>query len=531
MPVSESPPPAEPNPSFRPGTRLGDYVIIRRIGLGGMASVWLARHLPLSRLVALKILRADFASDPSALRRFNREACSAARLDSPAIVRIYEVGEFGGRHPLLSRLLFWKSAQSRLPIPFIAEEYVPGTNLADHLHRRGRLSVRQTLTVLGVVARALDAAHRAGIVHRDIKPENILLGERGQVKVADFGLASYLEEGASNDLSLTRTGVVLGTPLYMSPEQAEGKPIDVRSDLYSLGAAAFRMLTGRPPYEGGTPMSVLVRHTSADVPDPRRFRADIPDEVAELLMRLMAKRPEDRFATAAELLSETARIKEALFGVRTAPESDTEASDEILFDGQDELLGFTRELGELNATRQLQDSLLEIRRSKSASRGTKGWIRRGAALLLVLIASVLAGGIWNFVKDAWIKTDRFNTVEEQWVYALNVDSPAAWESVLKYYPSSFTWTPLVKKREAIAFVNEGNAVEAEKIFTEFSQDAKDNSNVLFGRAGLAWVRAAEGNAGEAREFLSEAEREREEFDPLTEDLIEKAKQRIRDPKN
>ncbi|MBR5415110.1 MAG: serine/threonine protein kinase [Thermoguttaceae bacterium] len=528
MSVSEPFPASDPSPCFRPGTRLGDYVVERQIGSGGMAGVWLARHIPLDRPVALKILRAEFAADPRALFRFNREARSAARLDSPAIVRIYEVGQFGGRHPLLSRLLFRNSARSVAPVPYIAEEYVPGMNLAECLRRRGVLSVRQTLTVLTAVARALEEAHRAGIIHRDIKPENILLSEKGEIKVADFGIAFYDGENRAADLSLTRAGVVLGTPLYMSPEQGEGKAVDARSDLYSLGAAAFRMLTGRAPYEGGTSMSVLLRHAGADVPDPRLDRAEIPDAVAELVMRLMAKQPADRFASASELLAETARIKTALFGGSPPSGPDGAAPEENLFAEPDERLGFTRELGVFNATCRFQNSLLEMNRLEEPARGAKRWTLRGAALLAVLGAALLAGGIWTFrrggaAESAPPEIRRLDSVEEQWVFALQTETASAWESLLRFYPDDPYWTVKAERRLAPALVEEGRTKEAAAIFDGFAQGrAQGLSGIPFGLAGQAWICAAEGDASRAASLLSELRKEGKTFDPQTEALISKA---------
>ena len=237
---------APANPEIYPGIRLGTYLVQRKIAFGGMATVWLARHEPLDRLVALKILRAEFTADPRNILRFTREARSAARLDSPAIVRIYEVGSFPRRRPFGARFFPFLFGKGARPLYYIAQEYLPGMNLAQYVRRRGPLSVRQALTVTAAVARALETADRAGVVHRDIKPENILVSESGEIKVADFGLAFSAEERQENDLSLTISGVTLGTPLYMSPEQGEGKKTDVRSDLYSLGAALFWMLTGRP---------------------------------------------------------------------------------------------------------------------------------------------------------------------------------------------------------------------------------------------------------------------------------------------
>ena len=510
--VSSPSAPPNPNPGFRPGTRLGEYVIQRQIGSGGMASVWLARHLPLDRPVALKILHPDLAADPRALRRFGREARSAARLDSPAIVRIYEVGQFGGNRPLLARLLFRKPSRNRLPLPYIAEEYVPGMNLAEYLRRRKVLSVRQTLTVLDAVARALDAAHRAGVVHRDIKPENILVGEDGRIKVADFGLAFFDGENRAADLSLTRAGVVLGTPLYMSPEQGEGKPIDGRSDLYSLGAAAFRFLTGHAPYEGGTPMSVLLRHIGAEVPDPRACRPETPAPLAELVMRLMAKKPEDRFASASDLLDALARIEASLFGKRPGGG----APDGSLFIEPDDRPGFARELGALDATCRFENSLLEMRYLEEDRRDPKRRLRRGALFLLALAAAVLLGGL-SALRRAAAPEGAPPELPPQ------TDTAQAWESLLRFFPDDPYWTVKAEKRLASALVYEGRTKEASEIFDRFARgDAEGISGIPFGMAGQAWICAAEGDAARAASLLSELRKEGKSLDPLTEALISKA---------
>ncbi len=530
MPLSETSPSANLSPSFRPGTRLGDYVIERQIGSGGMAGVWLARHLPLDRQVALKILRADFAAEERNLLRFLREARSAARLDSPSIVRIYEVGRFGGESSLLSRLAFWRPRLRDRPIHYIAEEYVPGMNLAEYVRRHGSLSIRKTLTVIRAVARALDAANRAGVVHRDIKPENILVGETGKIKVADFGLAFYDGESRSDDLSLTRVGMTLGTPLYMSPEQGEGKPTDVRSDLYSLGAAAFWMLTGRPPYDGGSPMSVLLRHASADIPDPRRYRTDLPPAAAGLVMRLMAKKPEDRFASPAELLEELDRIEgEAQAGalfISPGPGTEKGEPEDRFFAEPEDRLNFTREVGALGAVSRLQNSLLEISRIQpSPVRKRRNWFLRGGLFLLAAGAALLAGGYraYRLARPAegnQTEIERLGSVQQQWVFAMQTGTAQAWQSLLRFYPDDPYWTVKAEKHLAVALMNEGRTEEAAVIFNAFASGRTGGlAGIPFGLAGQAWVCAADGDPSRAASILSELRKEGNSLDPQTEKVI------------
>src|SRR5262245_7121114 len=207
-----------PNPA--PGTEpdltgrlLGDFQVLRRIGSGGMGSVYLAEQLSLKRHVALKVLRRDLAADRVALERFRREAETVARIHHANIVQVLAVGEHDGS-------------------PYIALEYVEGRNLRDHVARKGSPELLQALSIMRQAAAALQRASEHGVVHRDIKPENILLTRKGEVKVTDFGLLFPL---SGEQLRLTQSGVTMGTPLYMSPEQVQGQPADPRSDIYSLG--------------------------------------------------------------------------------------------------------------------------------------------------------------------------------------------------------------------------------------------------------------------------------------------------------
>ncbi len=219
-----TPPPAP----LKPGEKLGAYRIERPIGSGGMADVYYAIHETLRRPAAIKVLRASLASDDVHLQRFLQEARAAASLIHPNIVQVYDVGQEGDHR-------------------YIAQEYIPGTNLRQYLTDNGQMSVNETLSILLQVLAALSKSAAVGIVHRDIKPENIMLTRDGDVKVADYGLARVL---LSDDPQLTRAGTTLGTPMYMSPEQIQEGQVDIRSDLYSLGVTIYHMLAGRPPFTG-----------------------------------------------------------------------------------------------------------------------------------------------------------------------------------------------------------------------------------------------------------------------------------------
>jgi len=264
------------------GRELGDYRILRRLGTGGMAEVYLAEQRSLGRQVALKVLNHTLAVDASYVERFQNEARAAATLVHPNIVQIYEVGQAEGIH-------------------FIAQEYVAGKNLGQLLDREGAFQPALVLDVLRQVVSALCKAHEFAIVHRDIKPENILLSNSGEVKVADFGLARIQN---TDTKTLTQVGVAMGTPLYMSPEQVEGRPVDVRSDIYSLGVSCYHLLAGVPPHTGETALAIAVQHLH-NTPEPlENVRRDLPSALARIVHHMLSKKPASRPANPSELLIE-----------------------------------------------------------------------------------------------------------------------------------------------------------------------------------------------------------------------------------
>lgn len=267
---------------------LGHCKLVRKLGQGGMGAVWLARHETLDKDVAVKILPPGYASDSEAVARFIREARSAARLEHPNVVQVLDAG-------------------SQDDIHFIVMQLVDGTDLEQLLKKKGRFPVADTLAVAKRVALALGAAHTLRLVHRDIKPANIMLTRAGRVMVTDFGLARDL----SGDAGITRADEAMGTPHFIAPEQARGEGVDGRSDLYSLGATLYALLSGKPPYTGKSPVSIVSKHIDPNErPRPlREVRPDIPEEVEALVARLLQKNPADRYQNAAELVAAIDGIK------------------------------------------------------------------------------------------------------------------------------------------------------------------------------------------------------------------------------
>ncbi|MGW3493189.1 protein kinase domain-containing protein [Streptomyces sp. NPDC001020] len=261
----------------------GRYRLTRRLGRGGMAEVFAAEDVRLGRTVAVKLLRSDLAEDPTSKARFTREAQSVAGLNHHAIVAVYDSGEdhVGGQS-----------------VPYIVMELVEGRTIRDLLLNAEAPGPEQALIIVSGVLEALAYSHQHGIVHRDIKPANVIITHNGAVKVMDFGIARALH-GAST--TMTQTGMVMGTPQYLSPEQALGKAVDYRSDLYATGCLLYELLALRPPFVGETPLSVVYQHVQ-DIPVPPSQVSDgSPPELDGLVMRSLAKDPDDRFQTAEEM--------------------------------------------------------------------------------------------------------------------------------------------------------------------------------------------------------------------------------------
>lgn len=371
------------------GTRLDDYQIMRRLGRGGMADVYVALHQSLDRQVALKVLRRQLSGDLEYVERFRREARAAARLNHPNIVQVYEVGRVGNCH-------------------YIAQELIDGPNLRQRVEKEGPLSPGEAILVLRAVAAALTIAHQAGITHRDIKPENLLQSEHQEIKVADFGLARV---GGGGDL--TQAGLTMGTPRYMSPEQVQGKPVDPRSDIYSLGCTLYFLLTGSPPFDGEEPLAVAIQQLQ-ETPRPLadvRGRDDVPDWLLAAINRMMAKLPEDRFASAAEL----AEFIGDRSGLATHP----------LASG-----------GTAAATVLLQQAM----RAEAATRRRRRlqWVAVAVLPLVALVAGASLGGsseersIRGLLRPERVPLEL--TVQQQYLAAASRDDVAGWRAVSNYFP-------------------------------------------------------------------------------------------------
>jgi serine/threonine protein kinase/HAMP domain-containing protein len=259
------------------------YDIQEQLGAGGMGVVYRAFDREVGETVALKALRSELGGmDPKVLERFKQELRLARRIAHRNVVRTYDLGESDG-------------------IYYITMEFVHGTTLAALIRDAGRLAVPAALTIGKQLCRALEVAHEEGIIHRDIKPQNLLVDPAGFLKVMDFGIAR-LSQRLEGGQTLTAAGLVIGTPQYMAPEQLFGEPVDARADLYATGAVLFECVTGRPVYEAPSAMALLSRHLVQAPQDPSALNPDVPPSFSRVILRALARRPQDRWASAAELL-------------------------------------------------------------------------------------------------------------------------------------------------------------------------------------------------------------------------------------
>ncbi|MFH0982953.1 MAG: protein kinase [Planctomycetota bacterium] len=262
------------------------YELMKKLGEGGMAATYLARQTSMDRLVAIKIMRKSLARDASFISRFEREAKLAGSLNHVNIVGVHDVGEGGGFH-------------------YLTMEYVEGRSLQAMLDESGALEEGFALHLAMQVARALGFAHKAGIIHRDIKPDNILVTGKGIAKLCDFGLA----RSTGAETRMTQTGVMMGTPHYVSPEQARGeKDLDIRTDIYSLGATLYHLVTGQTPFQGSSAAVVMTKHLTEQVPWPADVNPTVSENCCRLVERMMAKEREDRYQDSAELLRDMERV-------------------------------------------------------------------------------------------------------------------------------------------------------------------------------------------------------------------------------
>jgi serine/threonine-protein kinase len=463
------------------GRTLGDFKLLRRLGRGAMAEVYLAEQQTLRRQVALKVLKVGLAGDASYVQRFRNEAQAAAALVHANIVQIYEVGCADGVH-------------------YIAQEYVQGMNLREWMSRNGPPDAKLAVAVMRQVAAALNKAAQTGIVHRDIKPENIMLSRTGEVKVADFGLARIARE--DDVLHLTQVGITMGTPLYMSPEQVEGKPLDGRSDLYSFGVTCYHLLTGAPPFSGDTALAVAVQHLNAQ---PRRLeevRPDLPPGLARIVHRAMEKKPKNRYDTARDLLAD----------LRTLPitaDDDAEAWAAALDQTALEMsvtAGLHSAAGKLNEA--MKTSALALRKRDE-------WLRR---LAITAAVAFVVGGVAAVVKARrtpsvlerstssaeTVVVPKQESARQQFVAAqFQLENVEEWlKSVEKYYPNDVYVNDRAKQELARYYWKNDRLDEAMELFDRFA-DRLEEEYRAFGLAGQSLVLTKRGNLERAAQVLGQ----------------------------
>ena len=341
------------------------YELGEILGFGGMSEVHLARDHRLHRDVAIKVLRADLARDPSFYLRFRREAQNAAALNHPAIVAVYDTGE---------------ASTPRGPLPYIVMEYVDGVTLRDIVHNDGPMPPRRALEVIADACQALNFSHQHGIIHRDVKPANIMISRTGAVKVMDFGIARALADSGN---PVTQTAAVIGTAQYLSPEQARGEQVDARSDVYSLGCVLYEMLTGEPPFIGDTPVAVAYQHVREDPVPPSHKRAGISPELDAVVLKALAKNPENRYQTAAEMRADMVRVHSG-----EKPEAP-----KVLTAAERSQMMASRAAARPDAAATARYDYVEPRRGRSIGRWLIGLAVLTILTVVVALAINLSGGV------------------------------------------------------------------------------------------------------------------------------------------
>ncbi len=420
------------------GVTLDDFRVEKLLGRGGMGEVYLATQVSLNRPVALKVLKPDFASNPTYLGRLKTEATAVAKLNHPNIVHVYTLGCVGD-------------------INFIAMEYVEGTNLKEYIVKKGALDLPLAYSIMKQTGQAIGAAGEIGLIHRDVKPENILMTRKGRVKVADFGLC---RDQDGQGLHLTQSGVTMGTPLYMSPEQAQGHAVDHRSDLYSLGVTFYNMLAGVPPFRAETALALALKQVREAPRSMLVHRPDLPPELDRLVLKLMAKSPADRYQSAGEMLAELAKLRDVL-QIGSAP-TITDTS----FAGRDEVASPSRGSTAIDSVGSPSAAAGATVMNHAASFGhtaSESLARlSGPVMVATVVACLVLGGIagWSarnpdvmavptepatvlpvlWVCPSWSSVPRLADAEAQLHYALfqapRADQVAAYLAVPGFFPHS-----------------------------------------------------------------------------------------------
>ena len=373
----------------------GRYEVRSLIGRGGMAEVHLGFDTRLSRVVAIKMLRRDLAQDSIFQARFRREAQSAASLNHPNIVAVYDTGEE----------IIEDAVGRSIAVPYIVMEYVEGHTVKDLISDGTAVPINEAVEIVSGVLSALDYSHANHLVHRDIKPGNIMLTSDGKIKVMDFGIARALTDSQA---TMTQTNAVVGTAQYLSPEQARGETVDARSDLYSTGVVLFELLTGRPPFKGDSAVAVAYQHVEQIPPTPSSILSDIPDSLDRVVLKALAKNREDRYPTAAAMLSDLQRVSRGLDVA--APPADSWATEVLPTAGRVGAqtaatmpMSAVAPHGGGQATAATSTSLPPVaERADAAEEASKARKRRTAIIAsVVVIALLLIGGsVWALTRRA-----------------------------------------------------------------------------------------------------------------------------------
>jgi len=487
MDSAASPPPEDSAPPIEPAApseeelkdrMIGEFRILRRLGRGGMAEVYLAEQTSLNRQVAVKVLRAELLGDEVHVKRFEREARAAAGLRHNNIVQVYVVGAQQGVH-------------------YIAQEYVQGLNLREYLNRKGPPDVPVALHLMKQIASALAAAGDAGIVHRDIKPENILITKKGEVKVTDFGLAQLAEPG--EPVNLTQIGITMGTPLYMSPEQVSGEKVDQRSDIYSFGVTCYHMLAGRPPYRGETALAVAMRHLNG-APEPLvDRRPDLPPILCQIVHKMMARQPADRYPTAHAILDDLRRVSKKLKG-----EPDT-----------------AREIELQDLTPAPQPSPGNRLRHMAAATSSRffGWGLKKQLVAFAAAAFVVGGasaglGWWlrpgNPLESPIVRSSRVpvaKSAAEQFYAAMVLETDEeAWQAVIDNFPDeppNANYQRQARERLAWIYLNTDRWNEAEQLYVQLSSYGNEDQRLMaIGLAGQAVIASLRGDFQQSQRIIA-----------------------------
>ena len=455
-----------------------------------MAEVYLAEQQSLRRQVAFKVLKSNLALDAAYVRRFHNEAQAAAKLVHANIVQIHEVGCIDGVH-------------------FIAQEYVAGQNLKQLLARRGSgLEAAAAANIIRQVAAALHKAAEQRIIHRDIKPENIMLAPSGEVKVADFGLARVVKEGEA--LNFTEVGITMGTPLYMSPEQVEGKDVDPRSDIYSLGVTCYQMLAGRPPFDGETALAIAVQHLHNEPPRLESVRPDIPSGLCRIVHKMLAKNPQDRFQKPADVLREIRTL--AIDGLGEEWQQDTTgwSTTEMLSTGE----------GRMEATQMLATVLREQR--EISARRQRWWL----AALCVLLAIPLGVGAAYGCRPKPLLTpapprpsqvEKMESAQQQYWNAFFSPSEEAWKAVAEYFPPSeneinLLYSRMASRRLGEYYLNQNELDKALRVYQQLSTvEEREQEFRIAGLAGEAVVYDRRNQEGEVLKRLPRIMEQRDQL--------------------